>query len=200
MPASLKSDLAYIVDLESSGLNSYRSEILTLSISACNKHGVIDEVELSRRPTTNYWEEDAEKIHGISRFAASRFPEDFNDRLTQFLEKHGQGVMICHALKMSSYFDATILLNHFDKQDKRHDFYKYFRQSQSTITWLKYLNRIGVELNHEFNLDALCKKYRIELIHHNAKSDREACQKLFFMILSRLEPEDGNGLSVFCKQ
>jgi DNA polymerase III alpha subunit (gram-positive type) len=200
MMGSLKNDLFYVIDLESSGLDAYRSEILTLSISACNRSGVIEELELCRRPTTSYWEEGAEKVHGISRFAASRFPDDFDDKLESFLSRHGQGVLVCHALRMSSYFDATILLAHFDKQNRKHDYYRYFRQNWSTITFLKYLNRTGVELNHEFGLDALCKKYRIPLNHHDSKSDREACQKLFFMILSKLEPEDGNGLSVFCKQ
>lgn len=196
----LKIEKFICIDLETSGLDSYRNEILTVSVSLCNKHGEIDSIELNFKPESQFWDDDAEKIHCISRFQASKFNEKIlsSKQLIEFINQDKDlKIIVCHALKTSSYFDWKFLQAHFDKYDRRHTLYKSIVQCQSTITWFKYLDRIGYDKNSEFNLKHLSAKYGIELEHHNAASDRIACQKLFFIALEALKnipKEEDNGL------
>lgn len=188
------------VDFETTGTDPYRNEIITASVSLCNKHGEIDAIELNFRPQSQFWDEEAEKIHGISKFQAARFDDPLKSSklLIDFINQvPGPNILVCHALKFSTYFDWSFLQAHYDKYNRRHVLYKSIYQCQSTLTWLKYLDRIGYDKNSEFNLKHLCARYGIELHHHDATSDRRACQKLFYIILDALKnipKEEDNGL------
>ncbi len=174
-------------------------------MSACNREKELDSIELKFRPESNYWQKEAEDAHGITKYTAARFTDKAEsfDKLRGFMRRFPGSLLICHALKMSGYFDNSLLLALFDQYDRKHEFYRCVRQTQSTITWLRYLNTVGMVQLGEFNLKYICNQWNIPLNHHDSKSDRIACQKIFYKIIekvSSLEKQD-NGLfnGVFSK-
>lgn len=70
LPPSIQIKTLLFVDLETTGTDSLRNEILTLSIAACDRWGELESLELKMRPEYDSWEIEAEKVHGISRFEA----------------------------------------------------------------------------------------------------------------------------------
>ena len=186
LPPSLLIPQVICVDLETTGTDSLRNEIISLSISASNRSGEIDSLELKMRPENDFWDKDAESVHGISRFEAERFmpQSEGASKLVAFLERFSQSVLVCHSAFMyNSYFDVNFLNQFLNKFYGHNALYSRTLIQTSTITWLRWLERCGVEKNDAYDLAYLCKKYRIELNHHDATSDRKACQKLFYMAL-----------------
>jgi DNA polymerase III alpha subunit (gram-positive type) len=186
LPSSISIQTILVVDCETTGTDSLRNEILTLSISACDRWGEIEALELKMRPEYDSWEAEAERVHGISRFEAERFDTQLEGakKLIDFLNKYPASVLVCHAAMMfNSLFDVNFLLQFLNKYSRHNALLSKTIIQTSTIVWFRWLERCGIESNSSFDLASLCKKYAIDLNHHDATSDRLATQKLFFIAL-----------------
>lgn len=145
----------------------------------------IDELELKSRPY--HWDEEARRIHRISIHTAREFPEreESLQKLIDWLPKDRNFAFLCHAKssyfdskakrQINAHFDFAMLKSDFLYQDRYFDFYKYFDEKKiiSTITIAKSLGIKDVKLND------LCEYFKIELNHHDARSDRIACEEIF---------------------
>lgn len=207
------------VDLETTGLDAWRNEILTWSMSALDYRTLErkDSIELTFRPKNlNFWGAGAEAVHGISISQALYFDdkEVSTNRAIEFISDHCKGVpqtLICHAFdkyKTLNIFDVTMIMGHMEKMGKRAEFYRHLRFFESTETYFREARRRGYyrsggdlftfsendEHNEgkDFKLDTLCKHYRIPLKHHDARSDREACEQLYRIARSLGDDEERN--------
>jgi DNA polymerase III alpha subunit (gram-positive type) len=186
LPLLIQIKTLLFVDLETTGTDSLRNEILTLSIAACDRWGELECLELKMRPEYDSWEIMAENVHGISRFEAERFMPQIEGakKLIDFLNKYPNSMLVCHAAMMfNSLFDINFLLQFLNKYFRHNALLSNTIIQTSTIVWFRWLDRCGIESNSAYDLAFLCRKYAIELNHHDATSDRLATQKLFFIAL-----------------
>jgi DNA polymerase-3 subunit epsilon len=181
-------DLAFVIDIETTGLDSWRNEILTLSISAVkiDGHEELDSELFTFRPTRpDFFSEESEAIHGISLSKALNFPRQNLEweRFFKFLKAYASTpqIMVCHAKWFGRYFDSTFLDCQLFLVDKLFEKRKYIHKPVSTITMAQSLNINSAS----YKLNDLCHYYSIELKHHDAVSDRKACQELFKIFHSK---------------
>jgi DNA polymerase III epsilon subunit-like protein len=187
-----KFEVAFFIDLETTGLDAMRNEILTASVSVCDYKTLeqIDEIDLTFCPRdVKFWDEGAEKIHGIKLQTALAFPdavEQSRELMRFFLKYKREGTqpLVSHALNFrGSYFDQNFLMMHFLKlkEEAMYTMRRVCGISQSTIDFAKAAN-LGVQ---NYKLSTLAEYYQIELDHHNAKSDRQACQTIYKRLRER---------------
>lgn len=192
------------VDLETTGFDSWRNEILTWSMSALDYSSLKRKasIELTFRPKNlQYWGKGAEEKHGISLSQALYFgaKEESTYKALEFIGDHCLGVpqiLVCHAFdkfRSGNYFDVSMIMGHMEKMGKRHELYKHLRFFESTDTYFREARRRGYyrasfdlfsesqegQEGEDFKLPTLCAHYKIPLEHHNAKSDREAVEALY---------------------
>ncbi len=242
-----KLDTIITIDLETTGFDSWRCEILTLSLSAMDYSTLQrkDSIELTFRPKNlKYWNyidpsriragkipKTAEEIHGISLSQALYFDgkESSTFKALDFINDYCRGIpqiLLCHALDMyrsGNLYDVAMLMAHFEKFGLREKLYSNLRFFQSTETYFRAARARGYyrqrsdlfstknglleddQEGEDFKLPTLCAHYKIPLIHHQVKSDREACEELYRIARSlgtneeessfNLEGEDfGNGV------
>lgn len=180
----------FFVDLETTGFDSWRNEILTLSIGALDYHSLeeIDSLELNFKPKNlSFWGKGAEEKHGISISEALYFEDKVSstNKLINFLEKHskkGPQILVCHAFDMFSrnnFFDVSMLRVHMVKLNLETRFNRAIRFFESTDSYFREASRNGYVKTPDYKLPTLCQIYNIKLNHHEAKSDRVACQELY---------------------
>jgi len=172
-------DHIYFCDIETTGLDIFRNDILSLSIIKCSvvSFSIINQIALKFRPNFSYWSDDAEKIHGITKEQAFNHGHTI-DNLLEYLEpnkcEHGQ-ILCSHSLFRSYHFDQAFLLQYFTRQGVRFEFFKYFLENRSTITYAKN-TQLQVP---NYKLNTLCDYFNIELKHHDSESDTFACYQIY---------------------
>ena len=179
-------DIAFVVDIETTGLDTFRNEILTLSISAVRIETLeeLDSAEFSFKPEyKQFWSDEAEKIHGISWEESLAFPDKLTEwkKVLAFMMNYCSApqIMVCHALWMGKYFDSNFIDCQLDLLGLLFEKRKYVKGTISTISMAKDCVKMGLISTNSFKLNVLCDIYGIGLNHHDAKSDRMACQELF---------------------
>lgn len=190
----------YIVscDLETNGLNPLE-QWLTGSFGLLDFKTLqtIRELEVESRPDT--YNEEAYKIHFIREEVAMDFPPRIEaiKRIIDFIPgDRDDFVFLCHAnvnnFGAFYHFDLAVLKNDFNKVlNEYYVFDKYFNPLNiaSTHTMARKLQKEGlVPRGVKRGLKELCKFYGIKFQHHNAKSDRVACEQLL-RIFDGLEPD-----------
>jgi DNA polymerase-3 subunit epsilon len=165
-------------DIETTGLDPLRNEILTGSFISSNGQEKLKEIDLKFRPRfPKKWSIEAEAVHKISLDEAMTFPrhEESMDELMGFINGHSS--FVCHALPLfGQHFDwAFIKVAAFD-MGYWYNLQKSIREDRvnSTITLAK--KKITLP---DYKLNTLCKHFGIELDHHNAKSDVNACFEIY---------------------
>jgi len=183
-----------VIDIETSGLDLWRCEVIALSIGLYSDAGdLVNELDLNFKPVRlGYWSNESEAIHGISRMAALKFPDaneswgKFFDFLDQNLDERAD--FVCHALWLGHYFDSTFLFCQMFLSNNHWLLRKYFKsETISTHTMAQKLKSHGIYNFEKLNLAYLCQYFGISLDHHNARSDREACSKLYFKMKDRYD-------------
>jgi DNA polymerase III epsilon subunit-like protein len=183
----------YFVDLETTGLDAWQNETITLSMSVCDlkERKQLDEIELQFRPEAmQFWGDKAEEVHRITKSRALTFPprDEGRKKLLSFFEAYKletPQLICCHALsfKGQGLFDWNFLRREFDKVEMNYELDKYFHDVHSTVNFAKELQKKG-KINLENNkLDTICRYFDIPLDHHDAKSDRLACQEIYWRFL-----------------
>lgn len=148
-----------VVDIETTGLDTWRNEILTWSMSAVDYFTLErkDSIELTFRPKNlQYWDyqvptkskkprKKASEIHGISLSQALYFEDKHSAsiRALEFISKHCNGdpqIMVCHAFDLyrtGNFLDVAFIMIHLEKLGMRWELYKHIRFFESTETYFR---------------------------------------------------------------
>ena len=181
----------YVFDIETTGTDFFRNEIITLSCGLYNDGLEIDSLEMNLKPVRkHYWQPEAEKVHKISWGEAQGF-RDANqcfEELIRFMNFYGVGDFVCHALWFGNYFDRAFIEAQMSLFDINYRYRKNVRtRTISTLTLAKKLQKNGFISVDSFGLGVLCKHFGINLDHHNAMSDRKACAELYYLLTEELK-------------
>lgn len=175
-----------VLDLETTGTNVFDAEIITGHFLSVDKSfNIIQEFELKCRPSR--WSYEAEKIHGIRKEDAEKWPKfsEVYQNLLDFLEAHQITEAWMHTNakmfgKLTYYDHAVLRLRMGDMGDSPYFAIEKIRP-YSTHSLAKVLQN---HFNFEgFSLDLICKQLGIELKHHDAKSDTLACLEIIKQLL-----------------
>jgi DNA polymerase III epsilon subunit-like protein len=176
------------IDIETTGTDYWRSEIIALSVGLYGDDGQLNaEKELFFKPVRlKFWDKNSEAVHKISLDRALTFP-DPNESWQEFFDflndnTTGKVKFLCHALYLGSYFDEAFIRCQMFLTDHHWLVYKYFSETISTHTMCQKLKTGGIYNFEKLSLDYLCNYFSIPIKHHDARSDRQACAKLYFKI------------------
>jgi len=169
-------------DLETTDKNPNTAEVLTGYFETFKGKELIDTLYVECKPQL-YLEESFE-IHKISRETAMSFP----DKKIGMRQIYGHllkypSTLICHAnytvFGVNGYFDWQVLRNYAHFQNQSEWFYRVFMdyKIESTHTIAKQKLKLD-----NYRLSTLAAYFGIELNHHDAKSDTEACRKIYFLL------------------
>ena len=175
-----------VFDLETTGTNVFDAEIITgYFIHADESFNIKTTYEIKCNPST--WSDEAEKVHGITRFEASTYKK-FSEVYQELIDwidvcKPTQMWMHCNSKMFGklSFFDHAVLrLSMMGMGDV-----PYFKISNITPLSTHSLCKIThSSYNFEgFSLDLVCKTLGISLKHHDAQSDALACLEIIKQLL-----------------
>ena len=176
-----------IFDLETTGTNVYEAEIITGYFLACDPvtFAIRGEFELKCQPWR--WSYEAQKIHGITKEEASKWPlfREVYDKLLSWLRSQEAAEIWMHSnAKMYgklTYFDYTVLrLRMMDMGDLPYFEIQRLRPYSAHSLAKVLQDRFAFE---GFSLNNICKTLNIDLNHHNAKSDTLACHQIIKKLL-----------------
>jgi len=178
-----------VTDLECTGLDPWRNEILTIStIVADEKFKELGRYTGKIRPRNwEWWSDDAEAVHGISKEDALSFGNsaDVLDDYLRFLREFSSGAFsfVCHALPLKSrvdLYDRNFLFAWMWYHNKRSDYYRVFPEENMRSTIRKKRSeaqRLWGMTSQK--LDAWMDKLGIDKTgHHNSEFDSEVCLKI----------------------
>lgn len=180
-----------VVDIETTGLDYWRSEVITLSIGLYSNE-LIAEKEFNFKPVrTKFWSTESEKIHGISLEQSLTF-KDGNESWMEFFEFCEEYIkkpipFVCHAKWFGHYFDRAFIECQLFLTGTHWFLRKYFSETISTMTMCQTLRSSGVYQFEKLSLDYLADYFKFDLDHHNAKSDRQVCAKIYYRVLEEYE-------------
>lgn len=194
----------FFVDVETTGFDTTRNEMITLSISCFDiETGAMkNEEEFKFKPLNlKYWTKEAQSKHKITLPMSLQFP-DRSKEIIRFLEwiegeSQGSAILCCHAFDMynkQNYFDVNMIKATLSLYGLEARFNKTIRFFESTDSIFRALKKDKLWEGTVMKLNVLCKEFNIELDHHNAKSDRVACEKLYYR--AKEIRERGNGFSL----
>lgn len=186
----LKSNNPFIffLDLETTGFSPVKNDAIQLAALVAKKEGdeyiKLDTINEFMRPNCREtWTEGAERIHKISLAEALTFqhPRDALVKLLNFLvpykhENNEPLLFVDHSMRM---FDYKFLLNAFMKEGLEQSFAKVFNPQhyESTVTIANtYKPATGLQNS---KLGTVAEYFKIELDHHEASSDVNACFEIY---------------------
>lgn len=179
-------DKIFVTDIETTGLDSFRNEILTMSISCVALDGFreLGKELFSFKPIyKKFFTSESEAIHGISWEKSQSFNRKSDEwkRFFDFLKSQTNKPipLVCHAMWFGKYFDSSFIDCQLSLSDQLFEKRKYIGKPASTLTMARNLSKRGLLSVPSNGLAELSRIHNIELKHHDAESDREACQKLF---------------------
>jgi len=157
-----------VVDLETSGLNPKRDEIVEIAIVSVNDLIVVDEYSSLIKPE-NYLDLDLTKIHGIDNDMLMIAPEP--DDVKPEIEKRFTGaVLVEHA---RGEFDSAFLRRFLGNEPWDGIFNTLEECRNRYSQWRKY------------DLSTVCKRMDIDLgKHHEALEDARATAKVLIKLLT----------------
>jgi len=175
-----------ITDIETSGRDPWRNEIIQIAtIIADKEFKVVKTFNKYLKPERrSYWDEGAEKIHGIT-WNKSRCFDNRDSVLNEYIHflnsncPDGGHSFVAHALPFRSsidFFDRNFLFAFFWVRDLRTDFYKLFPEGKtiSTIHKKRKLATQRYQIKDQ-KLSTWADKLNFELDHHDALSDTKCC-------------------------
>lgn len=184
----MKNNYIFVTDIETTGFSPNKNDIIELAGIIVKKEGdnlkYIDSFcERCRPYSIDSWTAGAEMIHKIRMDEAFTFqhPRKMLINLLKFLlpYKHDDNLpllFICHA---KNKFDYKFIKNAFLKEGLINSFHKVFSENnyESTIDLAsKYKDVLGVD---NLKLSTLADYFNVELSHHEAFSDANACLEIY---------------------
>lgn len=157
----------FVTDLETTGFDPWRCEILTMSLSALDYLTLERKgsVELTFKPKNlQYWDyiapskkppkkpkKKASEVHGISLSQALYFDDKkkstglMMEFFWAFAGDYPQ-ILVCHAFDMyrsGNFLDVAFIMAHLEKMGRRWEFLKYVRFFESTETYFRAARAAG---------------------------------------------------------
>ena len=182
-------------DLETSNIDPFTGDWIHGSFALLTYPGLITvkEIEIFSRP--NCWSDESFQVHGIRRDKAEKFQsrEDALNELINFLPKE-RFHFLCHANPNNYgehyHFDYAFLKMDFMNTYNVFLFWSYFSDELvlSTHTLMK---KSGIKLPN-YRLNTIADHFGIPLDHHNATSDRKACEKIYRKLIKGETCAGGN--------
>lgn len=181
------------IDVESTGINANFSEILTFyGVTDDDEGKTVSSLYVELKP--EHWGAEAEKaskVHGINFEDAMLFDDKKEGllKIYKYLSRNAKKV-ICHA-NYNNYYDKVWLGNYYYdwallkseafRSDYYYNFLKAFHKTKviSTHTIAKRLLNL-----QKYDLRSLCKRFEIELDHHNVMSDTIATRELYYKLIN----------------
>lgn len=184
-----KNPYLFITDMETSGFSPMKNDVVELAAIIAIRHddggfGRIATFHERCRPYgRKSWSTGSENVHGISFDEAVHFQpaRKMLIKLLHFLlpyksDENHPLKFICHA---KGRYDYRFLEAAFNKEFLGSSFQKVFDKSNYESTHdlaVKYKDVYGWE---NLRLNTLCEYFEIELDHHRALSDTDACFELY---------------------
>lgn len=177
-----------VADLETTSRNVFEAEIIHGHF-ICLNHDLEVISTHDMRCNPGKWSDEAEVIHGISKRTASKYKQ-FKEVYGQFidwLEAYQITEFWCHSNSVMYgklvYYDYAVLrLNMLLMGDAPYFAIEKLRP-YSTHSLCKMFH---MEHNFDgYSLDKVCSVLNIELKHHDARSDAQACVEIMKQLLHR---------------
>lgn len=136
-----------------------------------------------RAESSKYWSEGAEKVHGISFWRASNFPERRKQIISimKWLKPVIPQFRLPLVFHGNAKLDPDWLRMTFFKENLEESYHRAF-DHEASISTLK-LARENLKQIPNHKLNTICEHYGIELDHHEALSDAIACAKIYCCIM-----------------
>ncbi len=176
--------MIHVVDLETTGLDQWRNEILTCAVVTLdNDLKEVSRNEFKRKPEyPEQWSLDAEAVHGITWDESLAFPnsKNFRQDLKEYLQSFGsKALFVCHALPMYGgldLIDYQFIFSEFNKVEDHWWLYKVFPTGNVLSTISRSKKGLPVK---DQKLSTWAEYLGFELNHHEAMSDALACAEVF---------------------
>lgn len=182
-----------IFDTETTGFSKLNNDLISLSCEVRDFNWDLkDETTLYSAPMAKKrWSQKAEKVHGFSYGEACSFdhPRKTAINLLHFLKpfKHPGNHPILFVSHDLNGFDWGFMEWLYRWQDLQYSFWKVFNEGYKLSTI-----KMAREQGHQGNkLNEWADRLDFELNHHEVKSDRVACAKVFKHLI-----EENNELDI----
>ena len=171
----------FFIDVETTGFDYLSNCVIELAC-ACEINGELKTFNQKIRPLSKAkWSVGAERVHGISYDQAANFTHpkiachDFLGFLEQLAPYERYGLPHHFWYHGNNAFDWHFVAGLFLKQDLLFELRKYLQGSYvfSTIDLAK--NKLQLT---NYKLSTVCDYLDIELNHHQALSDAQACMEI----------------------
>ncbi|MBP7901351.1 MAG: 3'-5' exoribonuclease [Spirochaetes bacterium] len=169
--AKLKDAVFCAIDLETTGINPFTEKIIEVGAVKFNIDGPIDTFESMIDPCMPIPEE-SRRIHGISNemvSGCSKIP-DIVDKFNSFLS---DSILVIQ----NPSFDLSFLEMEYRRCGKRFR----FMCAYDTVS----LSRRAFPGLDNYKLDTVCAHLGIDLTHHRAYSDANACMSVFLRAIQK---------------
>lgn len=181
-----------VFDTETTGFSKINNDLISLSCEIRDfDWDLHDETTLYAKPTAKKrWSESAEKVHGFSFEQACSFddPRKTAIKLLHFLKpfKHDRNLPILFVSHDLNGFDWGFMEWLYRWQDLQYSFWKVFNYEYRLST----ISMARDQGHTENKLNVWADRIGFELDHHEAKSDRIACSKVFKHLIERTNEVD----------
>jgi DNA polymerase III epsilon subunit-like protein len=174
-----------VFDIETSGFDPIRNDIVSMCALVIDDNlNILGEFyELVAPEFNEFYSQDAEKIHGLSRRLLSRQqnPIAFLDKLLLFLKSYaGQGkyLSIFHALRR---FDLNFLLLYGLKHNRLYELREFILDDYYAST-IEMARKAGYRQN---KLSEWAHRIGFDLDHHDARSDTHCALHVYKFLKSQ---------------
>jgi len=173
-----------ICDCETTGFSEKQHDMITFSAMIVDFNlDIKDKVTVYARPKKERWTIGAQKVHKFSLAEALTFPDPRKTaiQLLHFLKpfKTDDNRPILFVSHDTSGFDSRFFKSFFMNNMLIESYWKVFKDEYKLST-ISMARRMGIEDN---KLDTWANRLNLELNHHEAESDRNACFEVFKHIL-----------------
>ncbi len=175
-----------VTDIETTGLDPWKAEILTIStIIASKDFEILKTFNGKIKPENNHWSKEAEEVHKISMEEAETFNkrEDVLEDYVEFLSEAPPYAFVCHALPVKSsidLFDRNFIFAWFWVCERRSDYYFLFPENRMVST-IRKKRKEAQELwgLKSQKLSSWMDKLGIDQsLHHDAEFDAKVCLEI----------------------
>lgn len=166
-------------DLETTGINPALDEVVSCAYIADKNGESFLRNYFYVRPEK--FSADAQKIHGIKeeQLISARSQAQFAETMLSLFEKF-PGEIICHSRSSNLTFDLGFVFAASFYNGLRERFYRAREKITEISTIDMAKNKLAVK---DYSLKTIANYFNINLKHHDARSDVEACRLIYYKLI-----------------